>query len=336
MSSSRNFDTVIVGGGPAGLSAALHLAYHGREVLILDRGSGALFYTLTRLWNLPGFVGSRGVDIQRALEKDARAFGATIERASVVRASGTAGAFVVETLEGERIGARTLLLATGIARYHPLVDGDHVPWLAYAGKANTFYCTDCESPELLGKDVVVIGTGGPNAPASDARTLSEFARSVRVLLTAGRDMSPEWRERLRALDVPLIEGSIRSVDGRRGVVRALVLDDGRRVEADAYFVTDTKHPRADLARQLGCEIGPKGHVVTGWRGQTKVEGVWAAGDVQPQTQQVPVAMGSGNIAAVMIDQHLTRLGLRRLGAPPGAQFRAPGVRPATAPGDLPA
>lgn len=77
-----------------------------------------------------------------------------------------------------------------------------------------------------------------------------------------------------------------------------------------------------MAKQLGLQLGPKGHIKTGWRGQVQLEGasdgeflagVWAAGDVQPQTQQVSIAAGSGNIAAVMIDQYLQKLEPRKLG-----------------------
>jgi pyruvate/2-oxoglutarate dehydrogenase complex dihydrolipoamide dehydrogenase (E3) component len=86
-----------------------------------------------------------------------------------------------------------------------------------------------------------------------------------------------------------------------------------RLASQAYFVVGPKEPRSVLAGHLGLKLSAKGHIQTDWRGQTNVPGVWAAGDVQPQTQQVSVALGSGNMAAVMIDQTLTQQGLRSLG-----------------------
>jgi thioredoxin reductase len=127
----------------------------------------------------------------------------------------------------------------------------------------------------------------------------------------------------------VIVGQIASVDGGKGKVNAVVLEDGFQVAADGYYIASPKHPRHDLANQLGLELAVTGHIKTGWRGQGKLkeaaaddwlEGVWAAGDVQPQTQQVSIAAGSGNIAAVMIDQYLFKHEPRRLGLEPGVRF----------------
>ena len=316
------FDTLIVGGGPAGLSAALHLAFHERSVLVLDRRTGPLPYTLTPLYNVPGFAGARGVDIQRGLEAQATSAGAILERGSVTEISGELGAFTVRVTDGREYTAKTLLLATGVARHHPLVNGRYEPWLKYAAKGNTYYCPDCESPELLGRDIVVIGVGGANSAVSTAGPLLEFAGRIRVLLTGGLELKPEWEQKRQALGLEVMRGHIRSVEGTKGIVKALVLEDGSRIVADGYYVDSPKLPRNDLARQLNLDLGPHGHIKTGWRGQVRVAGaaegdwlpgVWAAGDVQPQTQQISIALGSGNIAAVMIDQLFQKRTPRRLG-----------------------
>jgi thioredoxin reductase (NADPH) len=316
------FDTLIVGGGPAGLSAALHLAFHERSVLVLDRRTGPLPYTLTPLYNVPGFAGARGVDILRGLEAQAVSAGATLERGNVTEIAGQEGAFTVRLSDGREYAAKTLLLATGVARYHPLVNGSYEPWLKFAAKGNTYYCPDCESPELLGRDIVVIGVGGANSAVSTAQPLLEFASRIRVLLTGGLELKPEWEEKRDALGLEVIRGQIGSVEGAKGIVKALVLNDGSRIVADGYYVDSPKLPRNDLAQQLNLELGPHGHIKTGWRGQVRVTGaaetdylpgVWAAGDVQPQTQQISIALGSGNIAAVMIDQYFQKRDPRRLG-----------------------
>ncbi|BDP43839.1 pyridine nucleotide-disulfide oxidoreductase (plasmid) [Deinococcus aetherius] len=305
-------DTLIIGGGPAGLSAATHLAFHRRDVVVIDRASGPLRYTTTPLHNVPGFVGERGVDILKRLRGDAEGAGARLVRSNVTRVSGQEGDFTVETDVGT-FRARTLLLATGVARHHPRVSGRFEPWLPYAAKGNTYYCPDCESPEVLGQDVLVIGVNSPVGAASVALTLSEFAREVRVLLTDSEELDEPWAGRLARRGITWQVGEIAAVEGKRGHLDALTLADGTRLTPEGVFVVGPKTPRNDLAVQLGLELSEKGHVKTGWRGQTNVPDVWAAGDVQPQTQQVSVALGSGNIAAVMIDQTLTRLGLRDLG-----------------------
>jgi thioredoxin reductase (NADPH) len=308
------FDTVIVGGGPAGLAAALHLAFHKRAVLVIDRRTGPLFFTLTPLWNVPGFVGQNGVSIQKMLLSEAKKAGAKLENCSVTKISGEFGQFVVETDRDHSHHTRTVLLATGVARYHPLVDGDYTPWLPYAAKGNSFYCPDCEAPELTGKDVVVIGVGGANSTVAEAMPLASFARSIRLLLTGGQEFNPEWEAKRQKYGFEVLSGQIKAVEGKRGHISALVLADGSRVTADAFYVSSPKHPRNDLASQLGLDLGEKGHILTTPRGQAlrngeTVAGIWAAGDVQPQTHQVSIALGAGNRAAVMIDQTLTKAGI---------------------------
>ena len=337
------FDTIIVGGGPAGLAAALHLAFHQRDVLVLDRRTGPLWFTLTPLWNVPGFIGQNGVAIQKQMQREAVQAGAKVQSGNVTRITGSVGHFMLETDKGETHHARTVLLATGVARYHPLVNGDYEPWLKYAAKGNTYYCQDCEAPEVTGRDLVVIGVGGANSAVADAVPLLEFAARTRLLLTGGMDFKPEWEEKRAALGLDVIRGHIADVEGSKGIVQAVILDDGTRVTADAWYISSPKHPRNDLGRQLGLAIGPKGHILTGPRGQARVagqaedaylEGVWAAGDVQPQTQQVTIAAGAGNRAAVMIDQFLTKREPRALGAVHGARFEPPvmvSFRPQAAP-----
>lgn len=313
------WDTIIVGGGPAGLAAALHLAFHRRSVLVIDRGSGPLHHIKTPIQNLPGFVGKSGQDIQQALEQDARASGAHLISDSIGHIEGSAGRF---TLRGEHgtYQSRTLLIATGIARHHPLIDGDYRNWLPFAGKGNTFYCPDCEAPELLGKHVVVIESVKLKAALSTAKRISEFAATVRILLTDGAETLPPEEHLDTSCEV--IEGQIKAVKGEDGVVQALLLDSGTEITADAYYVSNRKLPRNQLVEMLGGALDDRGHPITGPRGQLvqqgrgeedHLEGVWIAGDLLPQTQQTTIAMGSGNKSAVMIDQYLTDLHERALG-----------------------
>ena len=321
------YDTAIVGGGPAGLAAALHLGWHGRKVLVVDRTSGPLFYTLELLHNVPGMPALSGAEIQKRLRAQARAMGAEVVRSDVRRAAGEEGAFLLAGAGGEQWRARTLLLATGVARYHPLVDGDYTPCFTYAGKGNLFYCTDCEAPEVAGKDTVVVATAGAEAGAAMALGLRRYTDRLRLLVTGGDPaLSPERATRLAAAGIGVQHGAIQRLIGERRHLQGLQLAGGSTVTAEAYFVSSPARGRTDLARQLGAEMTADGeHVVPrSQRGDTNVPGVWIAGDLRPMTQQVAVALGTGNIAAVMIDQHLRR---RDAGAPAGAAGRAPGAAP---------
>lgn len=303
------YDTLIVGGGPAGLSAALHLAWHGRSVLVLDRVTGPLFFTLEKLYNVPGMPEVRGIDIQKQLKAQAEKMGATVKRANVVTAAGAEGDFRLTAESGEVFRGKTLLLATGVARYHPLVNGDFEPCFAYAGKGNLFYCPDCEAPEIKDKDTVVIGVGQNAAAAAMALGLSRYTGRMRVLLTGEGDISEHLLQRLEKRGIRLQHGKIRSLlaETKRSLA-GVELEDGSTVMAESFFVSSPTLGRIDLPKQLGIEIAATGHHAQpkSQRGDTSVPGVWIAGDLRPMTQQVSVAMGTGNIAAVMIDQHLRK------------------------------
>ena len=308
------YDTLIVGGGPAGLSAAIHLAWHRRRVLVLDRRTGPLFFTLEKLYNVPGMPERRGIDIQKELLSQATNLGAEVVRGSVTTARKTSDeVFELEGEKGEVWRAETILLATGVARFHPTVDGDYRPCFKYAGKGNLYYCPDCESPEVFGKRTLVIGVGKANSAGHMALGLSRYTDRLEILLTGDTEMSAKLRERLIRKDIGVRSGKIEELDGERSMMAAVVLEGGERIEAEAFFVSSPARGRTDLAQQLGVEMAPTGHHAQplSQRGDTNVPGVWIAGDLRPMSQQVSVAMGTGNIAALMIDQHLRRRDVRR-------------------------
>ncbi|MFP5284176.1 MAG: NAD(P)/FAD-dependent oxidoreductase, partial [Thermoanaerobaculia bacterium] len=253
------YDTLIVGGGPAGLTAALHLAWHGRKALVLDRVSGPLFFTLEKLHNVPGMPHARGIEIQRALKAQAQEMGAEIRRANVVKAEGRDGDFLLTGDKGETFRGRTLLLATGVARYHPLVEGDYTPCFRYAGKGNLFYCSDCEAPEVKGKDTIVIGVGSTDSAAGMALGLSRYTDRLRVLATNEPSLPQRHAEKLREKGIEVIPGKIQRLMGEDNMLTGLELEDGRTLNAEAFFVSSPAIGRTDLAQQLGIEMAPTGH-----------------------------------------------------------------------------
>lgn len=300
-----DYDALIVGGGPAGLSAALHLAWHNRKVLVFDRRTGPLFFTLTKLENVPGMPAQSGVQIMKALRAQAEAMGAEVMRANVIEVSGEVGKFRLQTDQGESFTGKTLVLATGVARYHPTVEGDYHQCLRYAGKCNMYYCPDCEAPEIDGKNTLVVGVGSGAGAVGTAKHLYDHSARLSVLLTGETTLREADEAWLGERKIKLYKGSIAEFEGKKGCVDAIVLEDGTRLEYEAYFVASPKIPRTDLAEQLGIPIVKSGHAEPKTqRGNTEVEGVWIAGDLRPMTQQVSIALGTGNIAAVHIDQYL--------------------------------
>jgi len=310
---SATYDTLIVGGGPAGLTAGLHLAWHERKVLVIDRRTGPLFFTLEELYNVPGMPEVKGIELQRQLKAQAEAAGAVVVRGNVVKAEGSEGHFVLTGEKGERWQGKTLLLATGVARYHPTVDGDYRPCFKYAGKGNLYYCPDCEAPLIQDKPTIVIATASANGGAGMALGLSRYTDDLRVLVTHPEsELGDSLRQRLNDKGITVVRGQIQELIGERSRLSGVRLADGTTLEAEAFFVSSSVTGRTDLAQQLGVEIAQTGHHAQpqSQRGDTNVPGVWIAGDLRPMTQQVAVAKGTGNIAAVMIDQHLRKQDIR--------------------------
>jgi len=302
------YETIIVGGGPAGLSAAIHLAWHNRKVLVIDRRTGPLNFTLEKLYNVPGMPETRGNDMLKQLQQQATSLGAEFTRANVVKAEGAVGNFVLTGEKGDTWQAKTLLLATGVARYHPTVDGQYTPCFKFAGKGNMYYCPDCEAPEIQDKDTIVIGAGPADGAAGMALGLSRYTDRLRILLTESDEMSSHRASQLAEKQIPVTRGKITELTGKKGILEFITLEDGTQLRAEAFFVSHKAVGRTELAQQLGVEMAPtQNHAQPkSQRGDTNVPGVWVAGDLRPMSQQVAVAMGTGNIAALMIDQYLRK------------------------------
>ena len=173
---------------------------------MIDRVTGPLFFTLEQLYNVPGMPAATGGRDPETAAAQAEELGAEVQRGNVVQAEGSENNFLLTGEKGTEWRGRTLLLATGVVALPPLVDGDFTPCFAYAGKGNLFYCTDCEAPEITGKDTLVIGAGPPDWASAMAVGLSRYTEKLRILATAEPALSEPRAERLREKGIPVIPG----------------------------------------------------------------------------------------------------------------------------------
>lgn len=311
-------DTIIIGGGPAGLSAAKHLAYYQRQVLVLDRQTSPLNYLHNPIQNYLGtHAGLTGQVLLRQFQGEVRGLGASITPANVVRISGHFPQFRVQARllnprESEVVyQTRTILLATGVSIIHPQVNHRWEDWLPLASQPRVcYYCTDCEAPQMRNKSVMVIGVGSVNHTLQTAHSLQRFTPRLQLLQTTDGfvPLTETAASQLAQSQWPYNCDSIQAVKIiAPGIKQKIVLKQGIQLESNCFFVATVRQPRSELACELGVVTNARGAILTDEQGKTSVAGIWAAGDVRPIARQIAVAVGTGNYAALMINRALESL-----------------------------
>lgn len=285
-------DAVVVGGGPAGLAAALWLGRYRRSVVVVDSQE----YRSAAVDRSHGYLGrdpQTPVELLARGRKELLAYPTASVRTTTVTAIGPRpdGLFDVTLSDGVLVAHR-VVLAAGVRDVFPSVRGfdEHYG-------ASVFHCPACDGYEARDRDVVAIGWDAHLV--GFAATLLNWARSV-TIVTDGRSFEGDGdcRATLAEHDIELVEQDAVEFVGSRGGLESVLLADGRCLPASLVFFSLAHVPQIDLATGLGCALDDDGYVVVDRDGQTSVAGVYAAGDLTPQLQLVQVAAASGAVAGV--------------------------------------
>jgi len=302
------FDVVIVGGGPAGLTAGLYLAREGLETLLLDKSATGGQAGITQiLENFPGFdEGISGAEFAQRLTRQAKRFGVEILQAQEVNGIRTNGQYrEVQTADGSCYAARAVLVATG-ARYRRL----NVPGEDELIGANIHFCATCDGAFYKGKEVLVVGGG--NSGFEEGLYLTKFAKHVTIVefmpeVKASRILQESVAER-QDMKVITNHAVQEFIVHKRRLAGVRVLDRGTgqvsEWHPDGVFVFIGLSPNSDfLPGEIERDRG--GFVVTDRTLQTTMKGVFAAGDVRAgATAQAAAAAGEGATVALMIRDYL--------------------------------
>jgi thioredoxin reductase len=314
-----SYDAIVVGGGAAGLSAATWLGRYRRKVLVVDTGE----YRNRWVERVHGFLGDDPVEPAELLDRarrDLRQYPSVELGRGRVRAARVdeAGTFAVQVdtgdADGELLQARRLVLATGVRDAFPEVEG----FFEHYG-SDVFHCPTCDGFDARGECVAVFGWS--EHVAGFALDLLDWAAEIRIV-TDGRHFEGDDRRRdaLAAHGIEVIEDAAVELLGSRGRLDGVRLASGARTHCTKAFFSIDHDPVNDLARQLGCEVDEDGYVVVDDKNLTTVPGVYAAGDLTPGMQLVPLAVAQGTVAGVAC-----ALSLRGEPPAPGAAAPAPSL-----------
>jgi thioredoxin reductase len=288
-------DVVVVGGGAAGLSAALVLSRARRSVVVIDAGTPRNAPAA----HMQGFLSRDGMPPSELLSVgrgEIESYGAQVVPGTVSDVTVLDGGFGVTVGDGRALRARRLVVATGLRDELP-----DVPGVRERFGRDVLHCPYCHGYEVRDQRLAVLG-GTPGA-VEHALLLKQWSEDV--VFAPDRDVvSGVDRERLDARGVHLLEGRVARVVVEGDRLQGLELADGLLVARDAVFVRPHFVPHDRLLRDLGCALDEQGWVVVDATGRTSVPGVWAAGNAVDPRAQVITAAGQGSAAAIALNADL--------------------------------
>ena len=281
-------DVVVIGGGPAGLAAAVMLARSLRSVLVVDAGEPRNA-TAAGAHNLLGREGVPPLELLAAGRAEAEGYGARILPGRAVSARHVDGGIEVGLADGVTVRARRLLLATGLVDELPDLPGIRPLW----GRS-VLHCPFCHGWEVRGRRIGVLGTIPQNL--HQVLLFRRLSENVTLFLHTMPEPDDEAWEQLAALGVRVVRGTVRELRAEGDALRSVVLEDGHVFDQDALVVAPRFAARGELYEQLGGTLTrqPTGVVVpAGPGGRTDVPGVWVAGNSADLTATVAVSAAAG-------------------------------------------
>lgn len=292
MAHQGHADALVVGGGPAGLSAAIYLARYNRSVIVFDRDHGRSTHHQVN-HNYLGFVD--GISAVQLRETGKRQLGryphATVAHHLVDKMWQEDGTFTAHS-QGHTWTGQVVLLATGVLDHYP----HFRDWETYVG-TSMFWCITCDGYENRGRDIVVVGH--TSLAAAEAMQLHSLTDRIRLLTNSHSfEITDKYLRRLEGAGIPVIHDRIAEAFGSDGHLDHLVTEGGERIELDALFSIQGATPETRLARDLGVGATRAGYVKVDTEQKTNVPGVYAAGDITAvHSHQVSAAVHEGAQAA---------------------------------------
>jgi thioredoxin reductase len=290
------FDVIIVGGGPAGLSAALVLGRCRRKILIIDQGTPR---------NAPaeamhGYLTRDGINPLQLLQigrQELNQYDVKLIKGEATDVRKLTSHFTITVHDGSKHKCRKILLATGMRDQLPRLEG-----FTDLYGTSIHHCPYCDGWEWRGKALAAYGKGKQGLGL--ALALKNWSEDVVLLCDGDCSGIGRYREKIAEHQIAFFPQKIARLEGKRGCLKQVVFDDGTVLKRDAMFFNTGQRQKSKLAEKLGCEYDSNGGVKVDRRERTCVKGVFVAGDASKDVQFVIKAAAEGAVAAVAINKEL--------------------------------
>ena len=289
------YDIIIIGGGFAGLGAAIYTVRFNLKTLVVAKSMGGTIIESYLVENYPGFKSISGIELMDKFIEQVKYLGAELKETEVKSIKKHGSKFVVETSDGE-FESKALLLAMGSVKRDLDVPGIK----ALKGKGVS-YCATCDAAFFKDKTVAVVGGG--NSAAESAVLLAKHAKKV-YMLYRGKELNrvePVMVNQIKKeKKIEIVYGvNAKELKGDKAL-KSVMLDNGKEMKIDGLFIEIGSDPASVLAKQLGVKLDGKGHIITDAAQRTNVPFVYAAGDITTGSnffEQGVCAASEGAIAA---------------------------------------
>lgn len=290
------YDVIIVGGGPAGLSAALMLGRCRRKVLVLDAGQQRNRFSR----EMHGYLSRDGIAPGKLIalgQREIARYGIARRAGEVVAACTTRHGFRLTERGGAKFTCRKLVLATGLRDRIPDVEGIDALY-----GTSVHHCPYCDGYECRDRALAAYGRG--SKAVGLALALTTWSRDVIAITDGPARLTSAQRDRLKHHRIQLDPRRIARLEGSRGRLKRIVFRDGGFIERDALFFNTGQDQVSDLAVRLGCVMKNDGGIRIDRRERTGVPGLFVVGDASKDVQFAIVAAAEGATAAAVINHEL--------------------------------
>ncbi|USK78103.1 NAD(P)/FAD-dependent oxidoreductase [Peribacillus frigoritolerans] len=296
----KQADCIIIGGGIAGIQAAIQLGRYKHDIIVIDSAQGRS--SIAKAYhNILGWPdGVSGKQLRTLGRQHAEKFGVEFMDDTVTSLEKKQDKFFIQTKNYMEYQAKMIFLGTGIT--------DNIPPIKNIYSTlgtSTYICPDCDGYEIMDKQTVVLGGG--NTGAGMALTLLYWSKDIIYVNHLKSKIDDEYRDKLTANHIPVIEEEVCEVHvNANQELTGIELVSGKIIRAEKAFTAFKGNKlNNDLALQLGVQVNENNHVVVHPRTkETNIKGVWAGGDLVAHSEQVTISMGDGTQSAIWIHKRL--------------------------------